>query len=185
MSKLEIRLAGSGGQGVILASVILAEAAIQAGKYTAQSQSYGPEARGGSCKAETLISDEPIGFTKVQSPDFLMVLTQKSLDTYTKKLSEDCLILIDESLPSPEDFPYSRVIRLPVLQTAKEKVGRLQTANIVAIGAINELLHLTDRETIEKAVLMHIPAGTEEINRTALLEGERLVQSLKEKEKTA
>ena len=114
-----------------------------------------------------------------------MVLTQKSLDTYTKKLSEDCLILIDESLPIPEDFPYSRVIRLPVLQTAKEKVGRLQTANIVAIGAINELLHLTDRETIEKAVLMHIPAGTEEINRTALLEGERLVQSLKEKEKTA
>lgn len=184
MSKLEIRLAGSGGQGVILASVILAEAAIQAGKYTAQSQSYGPEARGGSCKAETLISDEPIGFTKVQSPDFLMVLTQKSLDTYTKKLSKDCLILIDESLPIPEDFPYSRVIRLPVLQTAKEKVGRLQTANIVAIGAINELLHLTDRETIEKAVLMHIPAGTEEINRTALLEGEILVQSMKEKEKT-
>ena len=177
MSKLEIRLAGSGGQGVILASVILAEAAIQAGKYTAQSQSYGPEARGGSCKAETLISDEPIGFTKVQSPDFLMVLTQKSLDTYTKKLSEDCLILIDESLPIPEDFPYSRVIRLPVLQTAKEKVGRLQTANIVAIGAINELLHLTDRETIEKAVLMHIPAGTEEINRIHEYQAKELLGS--------
>ena len=72
MSKVEIRLAGSGGQGVILASVILAEAAVQAGKYTAQSQSYGPEARGGSCKAETLISDAPIGFTKVQHPNFLL-----------------------------------------------------------------------------------------------------------------
>ena len=68
MSKMELRLAGSGGQGVILASVILAEAAVQSGKYTAQSQSYGPEARGGACKAETLISDDPIGFTKVDVP---------------------------------------------------------------------------------------------------------------------
>ncbi|MBQ7058768.1 MAG: 2-oxoacid:acceptor oxidoreductase family protein [Firmicutes bacterium] len=175
MSKMEIRLAGSGGQGVILASVILAEAAVQAGKYTAQSQSYGPEARGGSCKAETLISDEPIGFTKVQSPNFLMVLTQKSLDVYTKKLSPECMILMDESLQVPEDFPFEHVVRLPILETAREKVGKQQTANIVAIGAINELLHLTDRETMEKAVLMHVPAGTERINQTALDEGEKLV----------
>ena len=75
MSKQELRLAGSGGQGVILATVVLAEAALLSGKYTAQSQAYGPEARGGSCKAETLISDSPIGFTKVQNPTFLMVLT--------------------------------------------------------------------------------------------------------------
>ena len=57
MNRMEIRLAGSGGQGVILATIILAEAALEAGKYTAQSQSYGPEARGGSCKAEVLVSD--------------------------------------------------------------------------------------------------------------------------------
>ena len=69
MSKTELRLTGSGGQGVILATVILAEAAVLAGKYTAQSQSYGPEARGGSCKAEVLISEEPIAFTKVQNPN--------------------------------------------------------------------------------------------------------------------
>ena len=185
MSKLEIRLAGSGGQGVILASVILAEAAVQAGKYTAQSQSYGPEARGGSCKAETLISDDPIGFTKVQSPDFLMVLTQKSLEVYTKNLSKDCLILMDESLSVPDDFPYEHVVRFPILRTAREKVGRQQTANIVAVGCINELLHLTDRETMEKAVLMHVPAGTERINQTALDEGESLVLSMAEKEKSA
>ena len=70
MNRQELRLAGSGGQGVILASVILAEAALISGRFTAQSQSYGPEARGGSCKAETLISDRPIGFTKVQNPTF-------------------------------------------------------------------------------------------------------------------
>ena len=178
MSKMELRLAGSGGQGVILATVILAEAAVQAGKYTAQSQSYGPEARGGSCKAETLISDEPIGFTKVQSPDFLMALTQKSLDTYTKNLPADCLVLMDDTLTPPEGLDPAKTVRLPILQTARETVGRLQTANIVAVGCINELLHLVDRETMEKAVLMHVPAGTEALNRKALAEGEKLAAGL-------
>ena len=175
MSKMELRLAGSGGQGVILASVILAEAAVQVGKYTAQSQSYGPEARGGSCKAETLISDAPIGFTKVQSPDFLMALTQKSLDIYTRNLPESCLVLMDDTLTPPAELSAERIVRLPILQTARETVGRLQTANIVAVGCINELLHLVDRQTMEEAVLMHIPAGTEALNRKALAEGEKLV----------
>ncbi len=179
MSKMELRLAGSGGQGVILASVILAEAAVQAGKYTAQSQSYGPEARGGSCKAETLISDEPIGFTKVQAPTFLMALTQKSLDTYTRGLPADCLVLMDDTLTPPEGLAPEKTVRLPILLTAKETVGRLQTANIVAVGCINELLHIVDRESMETAVLMHVPAGTEALNRKALEEGEKLAATLK------
>lgn len=177
MSKTEIRLAGSGGQGVILASVILAEAAVQAGKYTAQSQSYGPEARGGSCKAETLISDTPIGFTKVQHPDFLLVLTQKSFETYTKSLPDECLILMDDSLVVPEGFSHEKLIALPILKTAKEEVGRLQTANIVAVGCIEELLNLTDRTSMEKAVLMHVPKGTEVLNQKAFAEGEKLAAS--------
>ena len=93
--RYEMRFAGSGGQGVILASVILAEAAVIAGLHTVQSQAYGPEARGGACRAETLISETPIGFTKVQHPTFLMALTQKSLDalktaqTLADKLAAD------------------------------------------------------------------------------------------------
>ncbi len=178
MSKTQIRLAGSGGQGVILASVILAEAAVQAGKYTAQSQSYGPEARGGSCKAETLISDAPIGFTKVQHPDFLLVLTQKSFETYTKHLPKECEILMDDSLAIPEGFTHEKVVKLPILKTARETVGRVQTANIVAVGCINELLHLTDRASMEKAVLMHVPKGTETLNKKAFEEGEKLAVSV-------
>ena len=177
MSKMELRLAGSGGQGVILASVILAEAAVQSGKYTAQSQSYGPEARGGACKAETLISDAPIGFTKVQQPSFLMALTQKALDTYTRALPEDCLVLVDESLAVPESLSGYRVLRLPILRTAKEKVGRAQTANVLAVGCINALLGITDMDTLTKAALLHVPRGTEEINLRALAEGVRLAAS--------
>ncbi len=174
--KQELRLAGSGGQGVILASVILAEAAVIAGKYTAQSQSYGPEARGGSCKAECIISDSPIGFTKVTSPTFLMALTQKSLDEYARKLPEGCVVVIDESLTPPGELAGYEVHALPILRTAKEKVGRAFTANIVAVGAINNLLHIVSREDLLRAVLAHIPAGTEEINRAALAAGKELAE---------
>ena len=178
MSKMELRLAGSGGQGVILASVILAEAAVQSGKYTAQSQSYGPEARGGACKAETLISDDPIGFTKVQQPTFLMALTQKALDTYTRALPENCLVLVDEGLTVPENLNGHRVLRLPILRTAKETVGRAQTANVLAVGCINALLGITDMETLKKAASLHIPRGTEEINLKALAEGVKLASAV-------
>ena len=182
MSKMELRLAGSGGQGVILASVIVAEAAVQSGKYTAQSQSYGPEARGGACKAETLISDEPIGFTKVQQPSFLMALTQKSLDKYTVSLPEDCLVLVDESLTVPDNLNGHRVLSLPILRTAKETVGRAQTANVLAVGCINALLGITDEETLKKAALLHVPRGTEEINLRALSEGVKLASAVSGKE---
>ena len=177
MAKMEIRLAGSGGQGIILATVILAEAAIIAGKHTAQSQSYGPEARGGACKAEVIVSDTEIGFTKVQSPTFLMALTQKSLDKYSKNLPKDCLVLIDEGLSVPQNLDGYKVIKLPILSTAAEKVGRLMTANIVAVAAINGLLKLVDDESLRTAVFMHIPKGTEALNEKALNEGFKLIEN--------
>ena len=176
MNRQELRLAGSGGQGVILATVVLAEAALLSGKHTAQSQAYGPEARGGSCKAETLISDTPIGFTKVQNPTFLMVLTQRSFDHYGPETDENCLILMDSSLSVPEGTRAKNIVSLPILDTAKNVVGRIQTANIVAVGCINELLHITDNKTMERAVMMHIPKGTEKLNIKALEEGRNLVR---------
>ena len=171
MSKMELRLAGSGGQGVILATVILAEAAVLAGKHTAQSQAYGPEARGGSCKAEVLISDAPIGFTKVQQPTFLMVLTQKALEEYGHDLPENCTVLADESLQIPQELNLPHLTRLPILRTAQEKVGKLMTANIVAVGAINALLGLVSPDKLREAVMLHVPKGTEALNERALEAG--------------
>ena len=179
MSKEELRLAGSGGQGVILASVIIAEAALQLGKYVAQSQSYGPEARGGSCKAEVLISDTPIGFTKVQSPTLLMALTQKALDDYWKNHSQDCVFLIDSSLKVPDEMKDCKIIDVPILEIAQKKIGKVQTANIVAVGCISNILGFTDKNIVEKAVLMHVPKGTETLNMKALQEGFSLVSKTK------
>lgn len=178
MSKMEIRLAGSGGQGVILATIILAEAAIIAGKNTAQSQSYGPEARGGMCKAEVIVSDEQIGFTKVTHPTFLLALTQASLDKYVSGADKDCIVMVDSSLEVPKDIKVKKLYSLPILDTAKNEVGKAFTANIVAVAAINEALKLVNSKDLEEAVFRHIPKGTEEINRKALYAGEKLAKSI-------
>ena len=171
----EMRFTGSGGQGVILASVIIAEAAVIDGKQVAQSQSYGPEARGGSCKAETIISGSEIGFTKVRHPDFLLALNQTSMDKYAPGLAEDTVILADSSLSIPETVSKKQVVSLPIIETAKTIVGKTMTANIVAVGAINSLLGLFDGKALEEAVKRHVPVGTEELNLRALDAGKNLV----------
>lgn len=173
--KQELRFTGSGGQGVILASVIMAEAAILSGINAIQSQSYGPEARGGTSKAETIISDEELWFSKVTHPTFLLALTQSSLEKYAPESDEDCIILMDSSLTLPEGIKAKKVYSLPILETARQELGKPMTANIVALGAINAILHLFSQEDMEAAVKLHIPKGTENLNMSALKAGEKLV----------
>lgn len=176
MSKMQLRLTGSGGQGVILATIILADAALCGGKNAVQSQSYGPEARGGMCKAEVIISDENIWFTKVQNPTFLLALTQEALDKFSKGVDKDCLVMADSSLEIPECLKENKVISVPILQTARETVGKIFTANIVAVAAINGALKIVPFEVLKESVLKRIPKGTEAINIKALEEGEKLVK---------
>jgi len=176
MSKMEIRLAGTGGQGLITGTIILAEAGIFEDKFVAQSQSYGPEARGGMCKGEVIISDEKIGFTKVTKPTFVMALSQLSFKEYCWNLDEDCYVLVDESIEIPADYNHKKFFKLPILETARVTVGKMQTVNIVSVGAINEILKISSFENIKKAVLMHVPKGTEELNLKALEEGAKLVK---------
>lgn len=176
MSKMEIRLAGTGGQGLITGTIILAEAGIFENKYVAQSQSYGPEARGGMCKGEVIISDEKIGFTKVTKPTFVMALSQQSFQQYCQGLDEDCFVLVDETIEVPADYSHKNFLKLPILETAREKVGKMQTVNIVSVGAINQILNFSSYENIKKAVLMHVPKGTEELNLKALEEGAKLAK---------
>lgn len=175
MSKMEIRLAGTGGQGLITGTIILAEAGLCDDKYVAQSQSYGPEARGGLCKGEVIISDEPIGFTKVTAPTFVMALCQQSFEKYCMNLDESCFVLADTTVRVPADFRKKNFMQLPIIATARDTVGKMQTVNIVSVGAINKILHISSEESIRRAVLMRIPKGTEELNLKALEAGAALV----------
>jgi len=173
--RYEMRFSGSGGQGVILASVIFAEAAIISGINAIQSQAYGPEARGGLCKAETIVSDSDIWFSKVTTPRFLLSLTQASLNQFCSNLAEGGVILADSGLKKPEGVCDESIVFLPILSTATDVVGKAFTANIVAVGAINKLLGLFSEEVLTEAVMRHVPKGTEALNSRALEAGRDLV----------
>lgn len=174
---MEIRLAGSGGQGIILCSIILADAALMSGAYSAQSQSYGPEARGGACKAEVVVSSEKIDFPKVVMSDFMLALTQASLEKYLSGAKPGSILMVDESLTLPDSVKEMglTVHKLPILAAARDTLKRPMVANIVAAGAINACLKLVDIDTLEKAVMNNVPAGTEELNRFAMLLGSRML----------
>jgi len=167
--KYEIRLSGSGGQGLVVAGVILAEAAaIYEDKNVLQSQSYGPEARGGASKSDVIISQGEINHPKATSIDVLLSLTQKACDKYSFELKEGGILIADSELV--KDLPKGKfkLYHLPIITTAKNVVGKLITANIVALGVIVEITQIVKKESIEKAVLSKVPKGTEELNKKAL-----------------
>lgn len=173
--KREIRLCGAGGQGLILAGIIIAEASIKEGLNSLQSQSYGPEARGGASKAEVIISDEEIYFPKVRKPNLLLALSQKAFDKYACDLHKDAVIVVDEELKLNLVENGHRIYRLPILSTASDRIGKAMVGNIVALGALSKLLPEIGRENMLTAILARVPRGTEELNTTAFEEGEKLV----------
>ena len=177
MKKAELRFTGSGGQGVILATIILAEAAYEDKLQTVQSQSYGPEARGGLCKAECIIDEKPITFTKVGLPTLLLSLTQASLDKYVKELQDDAVIVVDSAITVAEEIKAKhKVISIPIIESAVEVIKNPMAANIISLGAVNEACKLVSQKSLEEAVLNHIPKGTEELNLNALHLGAQLVK---------
>ncbi|MEI7817101.1 MAG: 2-oxoacid:acceptor oxidoreductase family protein [Desulfuromonadales bacterium] len=169
MSRYELRFSGSGGQGLITAGIIMAKAAsIYEGKQAVQSQSYGPEARGGSSKSEVIISDGPIDYPKATMVDALLAMTQEACDKYTHDLKEGGILLVDSDLVTklPTTGNY-RIISFPIINTAKTDVGREIVANIVALGAMVALTGQVSRENAEKAVLSSVPEAFIELNRKA------------------
>jgi len=174
--RYEIRLAGSGGQGLILAGIILAEAAgIYDGKFVCQTQSYGPAARGGASKAEVVISDREIDYPKAIQPDVFLAMNQKSLDTYMADLKPDGLLIVDATLV-PE-VPLDRFMAIPFTQIARD-LGKEMVANIVALGALTALTGAVTLESLEKAVLARVPPPTRELNQKALQAGVEAARKL-------
>jgi 2-oxoglutarate ferredoxin oxidoreductase subunit gamma len=170
VERYEVRLSGSGGQGIIVAGIILAEAAgIYEGKEVCQTQAYGPEARGGASKAEVVISDSEIDYPKAIMPDLVLAMNQKACDSYCYDLKPGGLIIVDGTLV--KDLPTPRAIALPFTQIARQELGREMVANIVALGALAKISGIVTVESLEKAVLARVPAGTEELNRRALAAG--------------
>ena len=168
--RYEIRLSGSGGQGLILMGIILAEAiGIYDGKFVAQTQSYGPEARGGSSKSEVIVSDEEIDYPKAMQPDLLLAMNQKSYDDFYPDLKPEGLLIVDSTFVT--QVPTVKVFQIPFTRMAREKFKREVVANIIALGALTQLSPIISSKAVESAVLARVPKGTEKLNRDALKAG--------------
>lgn len=168
MSELcEIRLSGSGGQGLILAGIILAEAAIAEGKMAVQTQSYGPEARGGASKAEVIVSDGEIDYPKVGKADIFVAMNQEACNKYIGLLKDDAIAIIDTTYVKEIPPCAAKVYRMPISRMAIKEVGKEMVANIVVLGALTAITQIVNKEAMQKAVLARIPKGTEELNMKA------------------
>jgi 2-oxoglutarate ferredoxin oxidoreductase subunit gamma len=178
--RFEIRLSGSGGQGMILASVILSEAiGKDASKNVVQTQSYGPEARGGASKADVVVSENEISYPKAMQLDLLLAMTQEALDSYYPYLKDGGTLVIDDTLVTvvPTDTYYG----LPCTRLAREEVGHIMVANVIALGAISCLTGVVSKERLIEAVLARAPRGTEDKNRKAVEIGFAEAEKLKGK----
>lgn len=171
----EIRLSGSGGQGIIMIGILLAEAAVAHDLEAVQSQSYGPEARGGASKAEVIVSDEPIYFTKVLKPNVFLSLTQDAFDKYYSDIDENAIVVVDESIKVPTLPETVKVYSLPILSTAINELKKPMVANIISLGALTKILGSLDQEIVVNAVLKRVPKGTEELNLSAFALGLEMV----------
>jgi 2-oxoglutarate ferredoxin oxidoreductase subunit gamma len=170
VDRFEIRLSGSGGQGIILASIILAEAAgIFEGYHVSQTQSYGPEARGGRCKAEIVISSKQIDYPKAVQLDMILAMNQASCDAYCHDFKPNGLLLVDSGLV--DQAPTSRVVALPFTKIARDITDTDLGANIVALGALGHFCPLLCRKSLEAALFARVPPETRKINSKALQAG--------------
>ena len=174
--RYEIRLSGAGGQGLILVGKILAEAAaIYDEKNATQSQSYGPEARGGASRSEVIISEGEIDYPKAEAIDLLLAMTQEAADKYVKDVKSGGLVVVDSTFvdrPPEGDFT---VHSYPITQMADEELGKKIVANIVALGIIEKLSSIVSEESLLTAIRTRVPKGTEDLNLKAFKLGQEQV----------
>jgi len=168
----EVRFAGFGGQGIIRAGLMLAMASsIYAGKNAVQTQSYGPESRGGSCKSEVVISDEEIDYPKVDDPDVLVIMSQEAFNTYAKTVKPNGTLILDPDMVPRHEFNGNAHVFLVPSTKMAEELGKTIVANVVMLGALVALTDLTSAEAFKSSLLSNIPKGTEKLNLTAFEKG--------------
>jgi 2-oxoglutarate ferredoxin oxidoreductase subunit gamma len=176
--RYEIRLSGAGGQGLILIGKIIAEAAaIYEDKNATQSQSYGPEARGGASRSEVIISDGDIDYPKATDIDLLLAMTQEAADKYASDIKPGGAIVMDSGFvhePPEGDFTGHS---FPITAIAEEQIGKKIVANLVALGIIAELSGVISDDAVINAIRARVPKGTEEMNIKAFRAGQELIRS--------
>lgn len=170
--KTGVRIAGAGGHGLVTAAIVLADGATRAGLNVCQTQSYGPEARGGGAHADILISDAKIAHPKIVRADILVALTQEACSTFAKSLKESGVLIIDAEVVRPR--AAGRTISLPLLASAREHFGGETYCGVMATGAVSALVEALTPSLLEEAIAARLPKPTVAANLRAFNLGREL-----------
>jgi 2-oxoglutarate ferredoxin oxidoreductase subunit gamma len=170
-NKTEIRIGGSGGQGVVLAAQILGKAAVLDGKNVLQTQAYGAEARGSLAKSEVIISDGKIGFPAVRKPDVLVAMNQDALNALLKDLKESGTLIVDSTNVTTIPETKAKVYKIPITETTKKMFGEALYANMVMLGAFSKITKLVTPKSVEETIRSNLSAKTIETNIKAFKKG--------------
>ncbi|MHC1742045.1 MAG: 2-oxoacid:acceptor oxidoreductase family protein [Syntrophobacteraceae bacterium] len=170
-TRKEILITGFGGQGIVLAGQILGKAASLGDKRESTlTQSYGPEARGGACSAQVIISDGSIHFPYVRTPDVLVCMSQGGYDKYAELMREESLLVTDQDLVRVDASENPRFFTIPATRMAEE-IGRKMMANIVMLGFLTAVSNAVSVDAARDSVVDSVPKGTEKLNATAFNKG--------------
>jgi 2-oxoglutarate ferredoxin oxidoreductase subunit gamma len=179
VNRLEVRLSGFGGQGIIRSGEIVGKAAaIYDGRYATFTQSYGPESRGGACAAQVAIADDPVelSYPHVIDPSILVLMSQGAYNRYITDFRRDGLLIVDEALVELDDRAEGlRVLKIPATRLAEE-LGRRIVANVVMLGFLAAVTDVATPESLKRAVLDSVPKGTEALNERAFEKGLQYAQ---------
>lgn len=173
--RIEIRIAGLGGQGVVLAGHILGKAAAYDGLQVVQTQSYGAEARGSAAKSEVIISDSKIGFPMVRSCDVLVAMSQTALDKNLKDLKQNGTLLIDPDIVKNVPETKAKVYKIAATETADSRLKSKMYANIIILGALARITGLVKTAAVEKAIVDSVPEKLKDIDIEAFRIGKELI----------
>lgn len=174
MSRVEVRICGLGGQGIVSAGQILGRAAVYDGKNVVQTQSYGAEARGSAAKSEVIISEDKIGFPLVRRCDILVAMSQNTLDANIKDLKEKATLIIDEDLIKKIPENNAKIYKAPITKTAKIQLKSEIYANIVMLGILTNRANVVTKTSMEKAIKKIFKASAAEANLKAYKQGLKL-----------
>ncbi len=168
MERNEIRIAGFGGQGVVLSGNIIGKSASIFSKgFAVLTQNYGPESRGGSCTAEVVISEEPVDYPYITDPKVQIILSQEAYAKYGRNVPSNTLVIVDSELVKVDLDQNPQPLSIPASRMAVEEIGRPVVANIIMLGFLAAKSDVVSLEALKNAVLDSVPAGTEDINTKA------------------
>ncbi len=173
--KIEVRISGLGGQGVILAGQILGKAAVYEGKNAVQTQSYGAEARGSIAKSDVIISDSKIGFPAVRKNDILVAMSQQALEKHLKDLKEDGVLLVDNTYVKKIPETKAKVFQIPATENAENVFGAKMYANMIMLGALAKVISIISEKAMENAIEATVTKRLVDVNKQAYKHGIKLI----------